>query len=282
MILKDLKISERDVNILWSCISYFSTKIDNIDIYYNIYNKLCFELGLSDLQKLEGYDVEDLSISEIFSVFKDSFYKNELEVKLSILQIFFDITVRSILSIVYSSIKERYNLIDIENLSKKLTFEDLKKSEDNNFYMYNTSFYSFVYLENCIDDVNKKVLKINEVLDNNNIKLVLKNKIEIKKLDGRVYDFCKGIENISEDDAVVIFVEKTNDFIFNNIVDKCIKLTENLNFKTANEEFLRALDSYKNSNYIDSVNGACASLESTIKIICEEKKYPFKKNRAIK
>lgn len=60
-----------------------------------------------------------------------------------------------------------------------------------------------------------------------------------------------------------------------------LTLLSNSIFENANVEYLEALDFYKNGNYFDCLGRCGSAFESVMKIVCEEKGWPFdQKNTA--
>ncbi|WP_254513862.1 STM4504/CBY_0614 family protein [Anatilimnocola floriformis] len=53
-------------------------------------------------------------------------------------------------------------------------------------------------------------------------------------------------------------------------------------YKTANEEFLEALEDFKKHDYDDCLTKCCSAFESVMKIICDKKGWPYQQNDTAK
>jgi hypothetical protein len=69
-----------------------------------------------------------------------------------------------------------------------------------------------------------------------------------------------------------------SELIHSEAVKPALILLSDKQFKTANTEFLQAHDHYRHGRYKDSLNWALKSLESTLKTICDKRKWPFNPN----
>jgi len=73
-------------------------------------------------------------------------------------------------------------------------------------------------------------------------------------------------------------VKKSNEFIHQKIVKPSLSLLHDKRFKGAEEEFLKAFESYQNGNNKDAILNAHKAFESTMKCICKEKKIKYKED----
>ena len=71
-------------------------------------------------------------------------------------------------------------------------------------------------------------------------------------------------------------VKKNNEIIHQKVVKPALSLLHDKRFKGAEEEFLKAFESYQNGNNKDAVLNAQKAFESTMKCICKEKKIKYK------
>lgn len=67
-------------------------------------------------------------------------------------------------------------------------------------------------------------------------------------------------------------------FLHSEAVQPALKLLSDKRFQTANEEFLAAFQDYKNSDFEDCLSKCCSAMESVLKIICDNKKWPYALN----
>ena len=66
-----------------------------------------------------------------------------------------------------------------------------------------------------------------------------------------------------------------NQFLHEEAVRPALQLLVNKKFEAANGEFLEAFDDYRKSDFDDCLTKCCSALESVMKVICAEKKWPF-------
>lgn len=93
----------------------------------------------------------------------------------------------------------------------------------------------------------------------------------IKELNYRFRQHGLGYEFV---DGQII--KKSNELIHQEIVKPALLLLHNKKFKGAEDEFLKAFDSYKAGNNKDALMNAQRAFESTMKCICKEKKIFYK------
>lgn len=95
----------------------------------------------------------------------------------------------------------------------------------------------------------------------------------IKELNYRFRQHGLGYEFV---DGQII--KKSNELIHQEIVKPALLLLHNKKFKGAEDEFLKAFDSYKAGNNKDALMNAQRAFESTMKCICKEKKIFYKED----
>lgn len=272
--LKNIKLSKKEENTLWFCIADLKTHNLSEDFYYEIYRKLRLELGIDSIAVLDMGCYEICDSNCYFDNFESIFYKSSVKDKLNFIEIFFNELFVGLYLSVMGKIKGIYGDTNIPN---DLTFEYLKGYDACNYY--NRYSFSFDDLEELIEKACENINRVNKILEESKIEYAFINKTEITNLSQKVSDFINICNNMG--DEVIVLVRKTEQFVFSNLVEPVINLTNNLKYKSANKEFLRALDSFKIGNYIDCVNGVASSLESTIKIICDYKTYKLKGNEPL-
>lgn len=70
--------------------------------------------------------------------------------------------------------------------------------------------------------------------------------------------------------------------IHQEIVLQAIQLLHEVKFESASNEYMLAFEDYKNGNLKSAITNAGKAFESTMKIICEELKYPYKQGDSAK
>ncbi|WP_163279296.1 abortive infection family protein [Clostridium sporogenes] len=73
-------------------------------------------------------------------------------------------------------------------------------------------------------------------------------------------------------------INEKNNFIYSEITSHTLDLLNDERFINANKEFLEGLEHYKKNRYKECITSCCSSLESTIKVICEIKKWKYEKD----
>lgn len=92
----------------------------------------------------------------------------------------------------------------------------------------------------------------------------------IEELNCRFRQYGLGYEFV---DGQII--KKTNELIHQEVVKPVLSLLHDKRFKGAEEEFLKAFDSYKSGNNKDALMNAQKSFESAMKCICKAKKIKY-------
>ena len=75
-------------------------------------------------------------------------------------------------------------------------------------------------------------------------------------------------------------VRKDSEYIHSELTVPAIVLLNELNFKGASDEFLKAQEHYKNGRYKESSVDALKAFESTMKSICDSRKWSYDSSRA--
>ena len=92
----------------------------------------------------------------------------------------------------------------------------------------------------------------------------------IEELNYRFRQYGLGYEFI---DGQII--KKTNELIHQEVIKPVLSLLHDKRFKGAEEEFLKAFESYKSGNNKDALMNAQKSFESTMKCICKARKIEY-------
>lgn len=77
----------------------------------------------------------------------------------------------------------------------------------------------------------------------------------------------------SFEEGKIIRIDST--YIHSEVVKPTISLLQNKKFKGANEEYLKAHDHYQKGNNKECLNDCLKAFESTMKVICSEKKWQY-------
>jgi hypothetical protein len=77
-------------------------------------------------------------------------------------------------------------------------------------------------------------------------------------------------------------IKVDNQLIHNEIIKPAISLLHEKEFKTASDEFLEAHKHFREADYEEAIVDAERAFESTMKIICHKKRFPYKENYTAK
>ena len=90
------------------------------------------------------------------------------------------------------------------------------------------------------------------------------------------YSLTEGYNSSILEYPKVILLE--NDVIHSSVTEPALALLANPVFSSANTEFLEALQHYRKGEYGDCLTKAGSSLESVLKIICDQKNWSYNQN----
>ena len=88
-------------------------------------------------------------------------------------------------------------------------------------------------------------------------------------------DFVRSEESI---DVYPQVIRLDNEVLHETAIEPTLKLLTNPVFASANEEFLGALKDYRHGDCSDCVTKCGSSLESVMKIVCEQNGWPYQQN----
>jgi hypothetical protein len=75
--------------------------------------------------------------------------------------------------------------------------------------------------------------------------------------------------------AFPMVIARDNEVVHSHIVEPVLKLLQRPAFKSANAEYLEALEDFRKGDLGDSLTKCGSALESVMKIICDHKKWPY-------
>jgi len=76
-------------------------------------------------------------------------------------------------------------------------------------------------------------------------------------------------------------IRKDSEVIHNMVVKPALNLISHPQYKTANIEYLEALEHFRRTEYGDCLTKSCSALESVMKIICHRKKWPYNQSDTV-
>ncbi len=73
-------------------------------------------------------------------------------------------------------------------------------------------------------------------------------------------------------------IRKDNEVIHTEVIKPALQLITDPKYKTANQEYLDALEDYRKADYGDCLTKCCSAFESVMKIICDKKGWNYSQN----
>jgi len=77
-------------------------------------------------------------------------------------------------------------------------------------------------------------------------------------------------------------IVQTNALLHSQVVLPALRMLADKRYRGANEEFLKAHEHYRHERYHECLNECLKAFESTMKIICHEKRWPYKQTDTAK
>lgn len=126
-------------------------------------------------------------------------------------------------------------------------------------------------------DENAIVEAINAFIASENMGYELTRKITENVTEPvNEYPFAGRIGTVIKTISEPQIVPKDNMVVHALVTEPVLTLLADPKFKSANQEYLEALEDYKKGDSGDCLTKCCSSFESTMKIICSTNGWPFK------
>jgi hypothetical protein len=137
-------------------------------------------------------------------------------------------------------------------------------------------FIEYIFRADCLFHVtqneNDLVAKINKLFSSDSLGYELTEMIEEKQIEqtqfGRMGEVIVTI-------AWPQVIRKDNQTIHNTAIKPALQFLSDPAYKTANLEYLEALEDYRKGDWGDSLTKCGSAFESVMKIICEKKKWKY-------
>ena len=148
-----------------------------------------------------------------------------------------------------------FNFIDECSDDYFLEFIELSFQTNSIFYAANSMSYEQISSGQVIDNINTFL-----------------------EVDDIPYYLTKYAHRNGSIIAFPQMIRRDSEVIHNTAIEPTLALLRHSGFETANQEFLEALNHYRNGEYGDSVLKCQNSFESVMKIICEQKGWTYKRH----
>lgn len=142
-------------------------------------------------------------------------------------------------------------------------------------------FVEYIFKVRCMfhitNDENLLVADINElfVSENAGYELTAMIKEEVVEASNE-YPFFGREHKVIKTIAYPRIIRKDSQVIHKTVVQPALQLLGEPLYRTANQEFLEALEDYRKGDYGDCLTKCCSAFESVMKIICTKKKWPYR------
>ncbi|MEQ7807840.1 STM4504/CBY_0614 family protein [Priestia aryabhattai] len=172
----------------------------------------------------------------------------------------------------------------VRNIKKEFGILDLPGQGDRNavmsFLLGEDDPETIDLIDLVFHLINKSIIDLNETIRNRSgmrqismdkdREIVYRLKECIKEANYRFKQNNFGYEII---DGQLIKIE--NQMVHKEVIKPAIQLLFDEGFETASNEFLQAHEHYRKGEYTDAIVDAGRAFESTMKIICDKKNYPY-------
>lgn len=142
-------------------------------------------------------------------------------------------------------------------------------------------FVEYIFRVNCLfhvsTDENILVAELNELFISENAGYELTDMLKeevIEPVNG--YPFFGREHKVIKVISYPMVIRKDSQVIHSLAVKPVLQLLSNPKYKTANQEYLEALEDYRKGDYGDCVTKCCSAFESVMKIICDNRKWRYK------
>jgi hypothetical protein len=183
----------------------------------------------------------------------------------------------------YDTVKSKYKLI-VDTLCREYGMFQLPTAEKYNEREYLTELANFLLQEEdverqldvvelsfrCIDTLTRK-----HHLARSNASKIADN--AINELNNRFKEHGVGFQFIGGE-----IIRVDSELIHVEAVKPALRLLNEKNYQGAQQEFLSAYEHYRHGKHKEALNDCLKSFESTMKAICDKRKWPYLQNATAK
>lgn len=178
-----------------------------------------------------------------------------------------------------SGLAKRVYSNTIEILSREWGEMDLIQ-ESKNHYADDILFYRLsleANIDRCLDIIEVVFSVTSHEISDWNIQYIAEHQNCINELNARFKEHGLGYELINNE-----IIRIDTQIIHAEAVKPAIGLLNQASFEGAQDEFLSAYHHYRNGHHKEAITEANKSLESTMKVICDQKGWNYKKSDTAK
>jgi hypothetical protein len=124
---------------------------------------------------------------------------------------------------------------------------------------------------------NDLVAELNELFVSDNVGFELTEMVREKtEISAPEYLQVAGKVTVSKILSHPQIIRKDSQVIHTMATKPALQLLSDPKFKTANQEYLEALDDYRKGDYGDCLTKSCSAFESVMKIVCDKNGWAYK------
>jgi hypothetical protein len=153
----------------------------------------------------------------------------------------------------------------------------LMTCKDDEFFDFIECIFKVQCLFHVSTEENKIVAEINELFASENIGYELTEIVKEEVIEPvNEYPFFGSEQKVIKTIAYPRVIRKDDQVIHTTTIMPALNLLSEPKYKTANQEYLEALEDYRKGDYGDCLTKCGSAFESVMKIICDSKKWQYK------
>ncbi len=142
-------------------------------------------------------------------------------------------------------------------------------------------FVEYIFRVKCLfhvsTDENVLAAELNELFTSENVGYELTEMVKERVIEPvNEYPFFGSEHEVIKTVAYPQVIRKDNQATHTTVIRPVLQLLSSPKYKTANQEYLEALEDYKKGDYGDCLTKSCSAFESVMKIVCDNKGWPYK------
>jgi hypothetical protein len=144
-------------------------------------------------------------------------------------------------------------------------------------------FIEYIFRVDCFFHVTQSdkqlIEELNELLRSDNLPYYLSDFVkETVREPCHEYPFAGREMTVVKTIAYPTILMRESDVIHSQVIEPALQLLQESRFRSANLEFLGALEDYRRGDLGDCLTKCGSAFESVLKLLCEERKWPYKQN----
>lgn len=146
-------------------------------------------------------------------------------------------------------------------------------------------FVEYIFRVKCLFHVhaeeNALVAELNELFASDNVGYELTEMVKEKVVEPvNEYPFFGSEQEVTKIAAYPQVIRKDGQAVHATIIKPVLQLLGSPRYRSANREYLEALEDYRKGDYGDCLTKSCSAFESVMKIICDDKHWTYRQTDA--